>query len=101
MDYESKKGNILSYIEEKDLEHGIILNNIHICSLLYMHIYKYFSGSGSPVGIATDYWLDGSGSNPNGDDIFRPSRQALGPNPASCTMGTGSFLGVEEAGAWG
>ena len=36
-------------------------------------------GPGSSVGIATDYGLDGSGSNPGGDEIFRPSRQALGP----------------------
>ena len=34
---------------------------------------------GSSVGIATDYGLDGPGSNPGGDEIFRPSRQALGP----------------------
>jgi len=36
-------------------------------------------GSGSSVGIATDYGLDGPGSNPGGDEIFRPSRPALGP----------------------
>jgi len=34
---------------------------------------------GSSVGIATDYVLDGQGSNPGGDEIFRPSRPALGP----------------------
>ena len=34
---------------------------------------------GSSVGIATDYGLDGSGSNPGGDEIFRPSRPALRP----------------------
>ena len=34
---------------------------------------------GSPVGIATDYGLDGPRSNPGGDEIFRPSRPALGP----------------------
>ena len=34
---------------------------------------------GSSVGIATDYGLDGPGSIPNGDEIFRPSRLALGP----------------------
>jgi len=27
----------------------------------------------SSVGIATDYGLDGPGSNPGGDEIFRPS----------------------------
>ena len=36
-------------------------------------------GPGSSVGIATDYGLDGPGSNRGGDDIFRPSRPALGP----------------------
>jgi len=34
---------------------------------------------GSSVGIATDYGLDGPGSNPGGDEIFRTSRPALGP----------------------
>ena len=36
-------------------------------------------GPGSSVGIATEYGLDGSGLNPAGDEIFRPSRPALGP----------------------
>jgi len=35
-------------------------------------------GPGSSVGIATDYVLDGPGSNSGGDEIFRPSRPALG-----------------------
>ena len=34
---------------------------------------------GSSVGIATDYGLEGLGSNPGGDEIFHPSRPALGP----------------------
>ena len=34
---------------------------------------------GSSVCIATDYGLDGPGSNPGRDEIFRPSRPALGP----------------------
>jgi len=29
--------------------------------------------------IATDYGLNGPGSNSGGDEIFRPSRPALGP----------------------
>ena len=33
---------------------------------------------GSSVGIATDYGLDGPGWNPGADEIFRPSRPALG-----------------------
>jgi hypothetical protein len=36
-------------------------------------------GPGSSVGMATDYGLDGPGSNPGGDEIFRLSRPALGP----------------------
>ena len=36
-------------------------------------------GPGSSVGTATDYGLDGPGSNAGGYEIFRPSRPALGP----------------------
>ena len=36
-------------------------------------------GPGSSVSIATDYGLDGSGSNPGGDETFRPSRPAMRP----------------------
>ena len=46
-------------------------------------IYSTESGSGSSVGIATDYGLDDPGSNPGGDEIFRPSRSALGPTQPS------------------
>ena len=46
-----------------------------------MLIYFWFDkcGSGSSVGIATDYGLDGPESKPGGDEIFRPSRPALAP----------------------
>jgi len=37
------------------------------------------SGSGSSVGIVTDYRLDGPGLNLGGDEIFRLSKPALGP----------------------
>jgi len=48
--------------------------------LIYLGICVFQpGGSGSSVGIATDYGLDGPGSNPGGDEIFRPSRPALGP----------------------
>ena len=45
--------------------------------LVNYELVKY--GPGSSVGIATDYVLDGPGSNLGGDEIFRPSRPALGP----------------------
>ena len=35
-------------------------------------------GPGSSVGVATAYGLDGPGSNPGGDEIFRPSGPVLG-----------------------
>ena len=44
-----------------------------------VYIYIYGCGPGSSVGIVTDYRMDGSGSNPGGDEIFRPSRPAMGP----------------------
>ena len=40
-------------------------------------------GPGSSVGIATVYGLDGPGSNPGGDEIFRQSIPALGPTQPS------------------
>ena len=45
-------------------------------------IYMYFiiiGGPGGSVSIATDYGLDGLGSNPGRDEIFHPCRLALGP----------------------
>ena len=36
-------------------------------------------GPGSSVGIVTNYGLNGPESNTGGDEIFRPSRPALGP----------------------
>ena len=47
----------------------------------YKHV--RIGGPGSSVGIAIDYGLDGLGSNPGGDEIFRPSRPALGPTQPS------------------
>ena len=40
-------------------------------------------GPGSSVSIVTDNGLEGPGSNPGGDEIFRPSRPALGPTQPS------------------
>ena len=63
----------------------------------HVDISDYYNkgGPGSSDGIATDYGLDGPGSNPGGKEIFHPSRSALGTHPASCEMGTGSFPGVK------
>jgi len=48
-------------------------------TVINTYVYMYDSEPGSSVGIATDYELDGPGSNPGGDEIFRPSRPVLGP----------------------
>ena len=63
--------------------HVILLPVGWLCVLrscsFFSGLYVASDGSGSSVGIATDYGLDGPGSNPSGDEIFRPSRPALGP----------------------
>ena len=45
--------------------------------MVFWSFIRVLLGSGSSVGIATDYELDGPGSNPGGDEIFHPSRPAL------------------------
>ena len=56
----------------------------------------FLSGPGSVVGIATGYGLDGPGIESRWEARFSAPVQT-GPeaHPVSCTMGTGSFLGVE------
>ena len=65
-----------------------------------INIQNNLSGPGSSVGIAADCGLDGPGSNPGGDEKFPSVQTGRGTHPASCKMDTGSFLGVEVAGAW-
>jgi hypothetical protein len=43
-----------------------------------IYYYFWYRGPGSSIGIVTDYGLDGPGLNPGGDEIFHPSRPALG-----------------------
>jgi len=67
----------------------------------FIYPIHFETGPGSLVVTATDCWLDGPGSNPGEGRDFPPVHTGLGAHPASCTMGTGSFAGVESAGAWG
>ena len=56
-------------------------------------------GRDSSVGIATRYGLDGRGiESPVGATFSAPVQTGPGAHPASCTMGTGSFTGVERRG---
>ena len=57
------------------------------CHLVYYML--SIGGPGSSVRIATEYGLDGLGSNPSGDQIYRPSRPALGPtqSPVKWVLG--------------
>ena len=53
-------------------------------------------GRDSSVDISTYYGLVGPGIESRcGRDFPHLSRPVLGAHPASCTMGTGSFLGVK------
>jgi len=45
----------------------------------FIATYFILRGPGSSVDILTDYGMDGPGSNPGEDEIYRPSRPALGP----------------------
>jgi len=64
-----------------------------LLSLHFRNIFTQLCGSGSSVGIATDYGLDVTGSNPGGERDFPPVQTGPGAHPASCKMGTGSFPG--------
>ena len=99
--YSAKRGQKAKRLALRSVLHLEMLSRappsnlkIHIGVILYLLLLKP-CGPGSSVGIATDYGQDGPGSNPCGDEIFRPSRPAMGPTPASCKMGIRSFPGVK------
>jgi hypothetical protein len=63
---------------------------------LYTNLY-YPITTGSSVGIANGYGLDGPGIESRwGARFFAPVQTGPGAHPASCTMGTGSFSGIKS-----
>ena len=62
--------------ERYDHTHTHTYIYIHIC---YSRIYTYICGHGTSVAIATDYNLEGPGSNPGGDEIYRLFGTVLEP----------------------
>ena len=86
------------------ITHVITCNSLH-CNksdiiLSYLtYVYIYVRGRDSSVGTTTRYGLDGPGiESRSGARFSAPVQTGPGPYPASCTMGTGSFLGVKRPG---
>jgi len=64
-------------------------------------VYRNVRGPGSSVGIATELRAERSGIESRWGREFPPLQTGPGAHPAYCKIGTGFFLGVEVAGAWG
>jgi len=62
--------------------------------------HMYSVGPGSSIGIATELRAGRSRIESRWGRDFLPVQTGPGAHPASCSMGTGSFPGVEAAGAW-
>jgi hypothetical protein len=69
-----------------------------VCSRVKFTSYKQeVKRLGSSVGIATGYALDGPGIESQwGARFSAPVQTGPGAHPASCTMDTGSFPGVNR-----
>jgi len=78
----------------------ITVERVLIC-LSLDNFYSLDSGPGSSVGIATELRAGRSGIEFRWGRDFPPVQTGPGAHPASCKMGTGSFLGVEAFGACG
>jgi len=65
--------------------HTLLITNMCVDSFSDHHkgrftgVLRIKCGSGSSVGIATELRAGGLGSNPSGDEIFRPPDRPWGP----------------------
>ena len=89
-----QKREIFSLPDENYLIYSFVAN---LTMLLITENYTALKVSGSVVGIATGYGLDGPGIESQwGPRFFAPVQTGPGAHPASCTMGTVSFPGVKS-----
>ena len=70
-------------------------------TLMLSKIPNLYCGSGSSGGLAADYRLDGPGSNSGGDEMFCPSRPALGPTQLPLKWVPGLSRGLKCGGRRG
>jgi len=73
----------------------ILCGDSEVNFVIKINVLSADCGPGSSVGLATDYGLDGPGSNPSGDEIFPSVQTGPGAHPASCKIGTESFPEVK------
>ena len=63
----------------------------------FLAAHERYRGPAISVGTATGYGLDGPGMESRwGREFSAPVQTGPGAQPASCTMGTGSFPGVKS-----
>jgi len=79
------------------LEVTLQQNYFSFCNNIYQPEKGVFMGS--PISN-TDYGLYGPGSNPSGDEIFRPSRPALGPTQPPVQWVPYLSWGEKRLGRW-
>jgi len=77
------------------------MTDLFLLSTDLLHLDFITSGSGSSFGVRTDYGLEGPGIESRWARVFSPFQTGPGAHPVSSKMGSGSFPGVEVAGAWG
>ena len=78
------------------LTRGVVEQRVNIVTLLHDGLISS-SGPGSAAGTATGYGLDGPGIESWWEARFSaPVQTGSVAHPASCIMGTGSFLGVKS-----
>ena len=75
-----QKGRLQEFLDNQSMKvarlSALITGNLYPPRIIPDN--HFCCGPFSAVGIETDYGLDGPGSSPGGNKIFRPSRQALG-----------------------